>query len=43
MISLARFCSFDNLSNLEVNKTEKSFISAENNAYFRQGHNAAGD
>jgi hypothetical protein len=38
MISLARLCSFDNLSsNLEVNKTGKSFINAENKAYFHQG------
>jgi len=34
---ISRLCSFDNLSNLEVNKNGKSLVGTENNAYFRRG------
>ena len=32
-----RLCSFDHLSNLEVNKNGKTFFGGENNAFFRRG------
>ena len=34
---ISRLCSFDNLSNLEVNKNGKSLNGTDNNAYFRWG------
>jgi hypothetical protein len=34
---ISRLCSFDNLSNLEVNKNGKSFFGRENNVFFRRG------
>jgi hypothetical protein len=34
---ILRLCSFDNLSNLEVNKSGKLPAGEENNAYFRRG------
>jgi hypothetical protein len=34
---ISRLCSFDNLSNLEVNKNEKSLYGVENNVYFHRG------
>ena len=37
MNDISTLCSFDNLSNLDVNKNGKSVIGAENNAYFRRG------
>ncbi|XP_059448635.1 cytosolic sulfotransferase 5-like [Corylus avellana] len=35
--NILRLCSFDNLSNLEVNKSGKLPAGEENNAYFRRG------
>jgi hypothetical protein len=35
--NILRLCSFDNLSNLEVNKRGKVLAGMENNAYFRRG------
>ncbi|XP_059448414.1 cytosolic sulfotransferase 5-like [Corylus avellana] len=35
--NILRLCSFDNLSNLEVNKSGKLPAGEENNAYFRHG------
>lgn len=34
---IAMFCSFENLSGLEVNKTEKRPRGIQNNAFFRKG------
>jgi hypothetical protein len=34
---ISELCSFDNMSNLEVNKNGKSLHVGENNAYFRRG------
>jgi hypothetical protein len=34
---ISKLCSFDKLSNLEVNKNGKSFLVGENNVFFRQG------
>ncbi|XP_062149907.1 cytosolic sulfotransferase 5-like [Alnus glutinosa] len=35
--NILRLCSFDNLSNLEVNKSGKLSTGAENNVFFRRG------
>ncbi|XP_059446834.1 cytosolic sulfotransferase 5-like [Corylus avellana] len=37
MNDISKLCSFENLSNLEVNKNGKSFNGKENNVFFRQG------
>jgi hypothetical protein len=34
---ISKLCSFDKLSNLEVNKNGKSFLGGENNVFFRRG------